>query len=547
MSSASGSNASSTTANVSFPLPKGHFGRIQVSAAQKQQYHEVARRRLDAMLADEKLYAERLASNEPCLSPTDWKFVRAHDELKIYRRRRRGRSLEEVAADEDFPEAVAAVANGQPSIVAMGSVAGSIEDMLYGFADTTHEEMRTTTSFLDPHTDSAMLRVFELATATDPLHFFGLKWLYNQEGPSAFVLPRDLCFLEAMGVEHDSDGKRYGYIVLHSIDLPECPPFDRQKTNVIRAKLFLTCVFRDAAPGVIDVLVRGIFDLGGELRRLAMPYAALMPYATASFIGGLLRSVDCADAKKLTLLARNNAVTGRYRDALNLHMDGRTPKHGVCAVCIKRGGTSPLSCLVRLRWCRICGVAICSKCSVKNKRVFLGSERPCSACVCCPSCAQEAQSMTDLRPAEPEYAVVADFFLETEWARDSDSDLLFPTPPDSPVDDDSEFSEQDVDSAAVMLEETWKNASSLNKTVTCSLDESWVGQQSIDGYGGTLSDPDTARYRFSSSSSESDKDYVFYSPTSQSGDPVVGQKSGRHVHENYGEDDPELPLEHRVD
>lgn len=155
-------------------------------------------------------------------------------------------------------------------------------------------------------------------------------------------------------------------------------------------------------------MLRGVFDTSGELRGLSIPYASLIPYATAAFVGGLTKAVSCAEAKKLTLLARYNAVSGKNRDALNVDEDN--PKHGLCSVCIRRVGTGLLSC-VKLRWCRICGIAVCSKCRVKGKRVFLGNNKPHTPCVCCPNCAQEARHMTGM----PEYAVVADYFMESFW------------------------------------------------------------------------------------------------------------------------------------
>ncbi|KAF4322489.1 hypothetical protein BBO99_00002654 [Phytophthora kernoviae] len=331
---------------LSFPLPKNYFGLVEVSAAQKIEYQDLVHRRINAVLGDEQLYAERKANKLPCLPPADWKYMRSYQDLKIYRRRRRRRSLKEVAAEEDFPEAVQSVADGQPSIVATGSIAGTIENLLYGFSSTNYEELRTLVSFQDPGTDAAILRTFELATPEDPLHYFGLKWLYNASAP--ILVPRDICYVEAMGVERDVNGEKYGYLIIHSVDLPECPPFEPSEANVLRGKLYFSCLFRDVAPGVVDVVVRGIFDTAGALRRFSLPYTNLMPYATAAFVSGLIKAVDCADAKKLTLLARYNSVTGRNRDALNV--DEKNPKHGVCAICIKRVGTVQCEKQTRVPW-----------------------------------------------------------------------------------------------------------------------------------------------------------------------------------------------------
>ncbi|KAL3663740.1 hypothetical protein V7S43_011155 [Phytophthora oleae] len=501
-----------------FPLPKDYFGHIQVSASEKLEYHDLVQRRIDALLDDEQHYIHRKTNKLPCLPPADWKYVRAYEDLKVYRRRRRGRSLDDVAEQEDFFEAREAVASGQPSIVATGSIAGTVENLLYGLADTNYEEMRTTTSFLDSGTDSAVLRVFELATRDDPLRFFGLKWMYNSSAP--IIEPRDACFLEAMGVERDANDEKYGYLVLHSVDVPECPPFGK----VVRGKLYFSCLFRDAAPGIIDVVLRGVFDTTGDLRKLSMPYASVIPYATAAFVGGLTKAIKCAEAKKLTLLARYNAVSGKNRDALNV--DEENPKHGLCSVCIRRVGTGVLSCL-RLRWCRICGIAVCSKCCVKGKRVFLGMKKPHSSCVCCPNCAQEAGHMTGMQPAVHEYAVVADYFMDSLLSDPQQEDTTVLSSPfvlsAAPKDYNIAFDDWKKHRPGPLLTLAELN-SSLNRTTTSSLDESSasVEESSKDSIM-ELSDDDAEKFRFTASSDEADGYYVFYSPVASNMDSDFGQ------------------------
>ncbi|GMF26609.1 unnamed protein product [Phytophthora lilii] len=189
----SGTRISITGDKVHFPLPRGYFADVQVSEEQTQEYCDVVSRRLDATLAEEKCRNERLANGLPSLNPRDWKSVRSFDGLQLFRRRHRGRSTAELATEEEFPQAMGAVTNGQPSVVAIGHIPGSIE-VLYGFAGTTDEETRTTMSFQLKRPDAAVLHT-EFATPGDPLHFFGLKWLY---GARSIGAPRDLCCLQAM-------------------------------------------------------------------------------------------------------------------------------------------------------------------------------------------------------------------------------------------------------------------------------------------------------------------------------------------------------------
>ncbi|POM65089.1 Hypothetical protein PHPALM_19261 [Phytophthora palmivora] len=241
-----------------------------------------------------------------------------------------------------------------------------------------------------------------------------------------------------------------------------------------------------------------------------MPYASLIPYATAAFVGGLLKALRCAEAKKLTLLARYNAVSGKNRDALNV--DEENPKHGLCSVCIRRVGTGCLSC-IRLKWCRICGIAVCSKCSVKGKRVFLGNTKPHTSCVCCPNCSQEARQMTGMRPAEPEYAVVADYFMESlSLSEYQPEDPIVLNPPfewpATLTDCGTAFGDwkKHRPGPLVTLAEARNLNSSLHRTTNSSFEESSVSiEDSSKDSIMELSDDEADRFRFTSSSDEEDR------------------------------------------
>ncbi|KAF4322502.1 hypothetical protein BBO99_00002655 [Phytophthora kernoviae] len=321
-------------------------------------------------------------------------------------------------------------------------------------------------AYMHEPTDCALLRVLELDAPDDPLHFLGLKWALNKMPMQAIVTPRDTCYLDAMGVEKDGNGKKFGYIALESVDLPECPPFERD-----------------------------------------LPWHAT-PLASMSFINGMLQAVSCAEAKKLTLLARHNAVSGYNLDVIN--QDEEFGKDAVCSVCIKRSKTRLFS-AVRLRACRVCGVAICSKCSAKNKRLFLGSERPCTFAVCCPNCVVEAQEMTDLQPCQEQYTVVADFYLHGR-ALESYSGALdaalahqehMSTLSVSEVEESAWWSEDNADT--ISIPDAVREKSPKERQ---TIDESWAGRDFMDGHATTLSDFNTVESGFCSSAEEED-DFSF--------------------------------------
>ncbi|GMF57606.1 unnamed protein product [Phytophthora fragariaefolia] len=482
-----------------FPLPSGYFGDVQVSASRRQQYSEIVRRRVNSMLADEHRYAERRAQQQPVMPQTDWKFFRRLGGLKVYQRRLRGRSRQEVAAEEDFLEAAVAVERGNPSMLAEGVVSGSIENMLYGLSATTQEEMLTGLAFTAPPQDAVLLSVVERSTAEDPLRSAEILWVLTK---LPILNPRDVCYLKATGVGQDGKGRSYGYLVLHSVDLQECPPFDYRKTKILRSKMYFSFLFREITPGYVAVMGRGIFDLaGGELLKL------VLPHATSSVIDGLLRGVSCGEAKKLTLLALRSPDGRRQPKLLS-------KQHTVCSACIRRKkGMLPG---VRLRPCDACGVPICINCKVKDKRMFLGIRQPCRKVACCPTCVQQASCITGLRLGEPEFVVVAEFYSKNRPTSASSSSshsaaaATLSTPSAIPS---SRHLEQEDDDVMARNNETWKSepmsllsdASKVCSSVgvtNSTVDDSFGG---LDSYSGRLSDLTSGPYRLSADDLEEEE------------------------------------------
>ncbi|KAF4044266.1 hypothetical protein GN244_ATG03355 [Phytophthora infestans] len=388
-----------------FPLPAGYFGNVQISSFKRQEYSDIVRRHVNALLADEYRYTERKAQQQPLVQTTEWKFFRRMGDLKVYQRRFR-RSRQEVAGEEEFPEAAIAVERGNPSMLTIGSVSGTIEDMLYGISATTQDEMMTGLSMTHPPLDAVLLNVLERSTVEDPLRSADIVWVLTKV---PIIKPRDVCFLKAMGMGVDGNGKPYGYLVLHSVDLPECPPFDYRKTKVLRAKLFFSFLFRETTPGHVDVVGRGVFDLaGGEMLKFVLPHAA-----TALFTA-ILKSASCGEGKKLTLLAFSHYDERRHFTELT--------KKSVCSMCISRRG------MLRLRMCDVCGVPICKKCKIKGKLIFTGTKHPSREAVCCATCSQQAKGITGVRIGEPEFIVVAEYYSKGRPTSSSaSSGLLAPT------------------------------------------------------------------------------------------------------------------------
>ncbi|KAE9036926.1 hypothetical protein PR003_g6814 [Phytophthora rubi] len=358
--------------SVGVPLSPGCF---QPSALQHQQFTDLVKHRVDSMLNDEARYAQRRAQQQPFLHAGEWKQVKAEKGLTFFRRLRRGRSLRELALEEDLPEIRRAVERGYTSMICDGHVDGSIEDMMLGMTASSQDDLMTGFSFKNPPRDCVWLGTVESATPDDPLHTADLIWALPKLPP--MVDQVDVCYLKATGVELDEHNNRFGYLVLHGVHI---------------------------AQWVLKVTVSGIFDLSKKVRMLKK----LVTAATTSIMTGLVNGVGIGQAKKLTLVARRYQSRGGARV--------NSPRASACYICSRRDSFlgRRVHIGMHLLTCAVCGATVCSSCTRGIKqRIFIG-DRPCTSVDCCPNCAQEAQRMTGVSPAEPEFQVVADYYLKQQ-------------------------------------------------------------------------------------------------------------------------------------
>ncbi|TYZ68702.1 hypothetical protein PybrP1_002529 [[Pythium] brassicae (nom. inval.)] len=111
------------------PLPKGYFGDAQITGDERSRIHNGVRVQLERALADQLAFVH--ADKRQVHSGT-WRLVKKKRQLRIYRRRAHTGAL----TSNDDPET--------PSMLAVGRFEGSIEDVLYGGYDKSHEDLQTT-------------------------------------------------------------------------------------------------------------------------------------------------------------------------------------------------------------------------------------------------------------------------------------------------------------------------------------------------------------------------------------------------------------------
>ncbi|OWZ04315.1 hypothetical protein PHMEG_00023802 [Phytophthora megakarya] len=388
---------------------------MELPEGEAQAYRHLAHSIVSRTLAHEMEYHRM---KRPEFSQRDWKLLKRQNDLNIYKRR-----------SQESSRAV------RPMVVCVGSIAGELEDVLYGLHAKTREEMLLTLPFRSKgFVDCAMLAKMDGATPADPYRLLALKWHCTDVlSGSNLMKIRDLCKIESMGMSTDAQGERYGYYLLQSVDFPGCPP-PPESSDVIRANMMFCCIYRQV-PGshVVDVYAKGMYDLGGDI-------PSFLVYNTSSslMLSTIIGNMECAEAKRLTLLALlrsegtmhssvedlsaieleefeltgdpaqySNSASGistemtaaiaamppsltrliskNHRKSRSRRQTSAEP----CCVCEKK----PMASIVGAthRTCGVCLRGVCNKCHVKRK---LFSQPKSVTVACCKSCLLEAKHLS---------------------------------------------------------------------------------------------------------------------------------------------------------
>lgn len=244
-----------------------------------------------------------------------------------------------------------------PSVLGFGLIEGSIDDIIYGIHESSTEEMKTMASFLgdDSLIDCAVLHTLRLTRST----YLGLKWkLTRSLGGN-----RDVCFVEYVGIAVDAKGERYGYHVLESVPVGNCPPF--ADNSIVRTNMSFCYLFRESSqPGLVDVFMEGAFDSTAD----ALTAGGVGDNRSAmEMLFGLGTAFVAAEAKKLSALVAKQSAQPPVKASGN---------H--CSICRAKPGLLS-SHLV----CQGCGCVICTKCRVKKQTFSRKGKIKVSCCKIC--------------------------------------------------------------------------------------------------------------------------------------------------------------------
>ncbi|KAF4138467.1 hypothetical protein GN958_ATG12333 [Phytophthora infestans] len=322
-----------------------------------------------------------------------WKEMRRKDGVRIFRER---------------PGSDRGSAPFTPSLLLLGTVDGTVEDVMYGVVATTDAAMKINSTYVnDGMLDTKMLCELVEPSIEDPFYHVGIKWKLFSE--------RDYVSLDTTGILRFSNGERVGYNLSHSVAFPGLPTFT--KHGVLRGNMSVCSLYRQKTLTTVECYVRGFFDFptkGEMLNNVALQ-------ALASQWLSFGRKVECGRTKKLAWRLRRNSLDAHSSDGSNastcsscasspsVRTSQPSTRPGVCARCSHSFGFLGTSREI----CRSCTQSFCTRCIVKkvmcamapDGRTVQEKKRPF-----CRECVDDAAMSDTLAIARDELAFDQDDF-----------------------------------------------------------------------------------------------------------------------------------------
>lgn len=385
-----------------FPTARSPFGELSPLHPE----HAQRLSNMAAALVDQAIdeYDQFVRVQKRRLARSDWKPVKKVENLTLYRQRRsrpadsdaNRLSCSAITSSASAPFEVESDQHinwSLPKVVTVGTLAGSLEDVMLGVSSPDAAAMLRKAAYnMEEMVDADVLYSIEKPTEDAPFSFVGVKWMVLEL--HAMSRRRDIVYLESTGVRKLPDGRRIGFVLTHSLDdeLEGCKSLE-QSHNILRSRISSCYLFSstDDKNQTVDVYMKGFVQPSGKM----VDSFAISTSATA-ILQFFAHAVECAQHRKLAHKVETNAgakpedeqqlvlaeQSTRTRSTTSTWIQRRI--HGdmgkaKCSVCRSAGGLSPLK-LFRstsgnstlnqrpaVGACELCKRHVCGKCRMTRK------------------------------------------------------------------------------------------------------------------------------------------------------------------------------------
>lgn len=243
-----------------------------------------------------------------------------------------------------------------PKILAVGRVPGKMEDIIYSILTPTETVSRFKEAYVaDEIADCRILYEIKGATPDEPLRFLGLKWILKSHSPliGSLVRQRDVVFVESLGVRAREDGSRFGYFVMHSVEVPDCGELSQY--SIVRCQVSIVYIVTQSTHGQADVFMKSYVEANGNIPDSIGVRTAANSLITVS------ATTMCAHKRKMGWAATKKLRSPTRPAPPLLSSDSH------CSNCKKR-----FSRISTASVCYFCSTRTCSKCC-EQRDIFVSN------------------------------------------------------------------------------------------------------------------------------------------------------------------------------
>ncbi|CAH0478967.1 unnamed protein product [Peronospora belbahrii] len=379
-----------------FPLPTGYFAKFDLLPNEVHNYRTLAS---DIVRETQRDFNHYVKDGRNLIDAHTWKLTKSKERLHCYRKRgtrtsrqpsvsggaggsnsaRISRSrpshchsrsssssgFEDVgylsASNRSSNDGEVSRKSMKPAVIGYGVVDGTVDDVVYGLYQSSTEEMKTLSAFLgdDSVIDCAVLKTIRQTRAS----YLGLKWKLSRTVGGN----RDCCYMEYVGVSKDANDRRFGYHVLESVGVRNCPQFE--DNSIVRTNMSFCFIFR---PGKfsdqVEVFMEGAYDSSADVLTAG---GVGDNRSTMDMLFNLPSALVGSEAKKISAMVA--IQSGALRGSSSKNQSGNH-----CSIC--RAKSSLLSSHTN---CQTCGAVICSKCRVRKVTFARRGKIKVSCCKMC--------------------------------------------------------------------------------------------------------------------------------------------------------------------
>jgi hypothetical protein len=275
-------------------------------------------------------------------------------------------------------------------------IEGTLEDAMYGAVNPSVDAIRVKSSYVDDNiVGGAVLSTLIAPSQHEPFRTLSIKWI--EKAPPlhlhTFLRNRDAVILESTGVTELPNGERVGYVLWHTIHLPQTHPLP----STTRSNMSVCSLFRQHNATSVDVFIKGYLSPSSGLAR------ALLIKSTIETVVAVWRYVHCGRMKKLAwaLQQQNECPIEHIQDGSYgnkaASASSRSLMRQICVNCKKRAKRHVFRGNAHRATCKLCFQYVCASCKIKKRVSYVATDGRLqqNEITLCALCTHEAMIETD--------------------------------------------------------------------------------------------------------------------------------------------------------